>query len=68
VVDVEDTWGTDDRAFIVDVLSDETIEAVRTRFLGLMVGAVALVDMVREMALLFGADSALAPPEKLAPD
>lgn len=70
MVEVEGAWGieTEDKALIVDALSDETMEAVRTRFLGLTVGAVALIDIVREIALLFGTDSALPPPEKLTPD
>lgn len=48
----------------VDTLRDETTELVRARLLGFIVGVVALVEMVREMALLLCVGSAL-PPEKL---
>lgn len=41
------------------------MELVRARLLSFIVGTVALVEMVREMALLLGVGSALPPPEKL---
>lgn len=66
--ELEGAWGMEVAlALAVDALRDETIEAVRTRFLGLTVGALVLVDMVREMALVLGAASAF-PPEKLTLD
>lgn len=50
---------------VVDTLRDETMELVRARLLSFIVGVVALVEMVREMALLLCVGSALPPPEKL---
>lgn len=49
---------------VVDALRDETMELVRPRLLSFIVGVVALVEMVREVALLLCMGSAL-PPEKL---
>lgn len=45
----------------IDALRDETMELVRARLLGLIVGVVTLVEMVRDMVLLLGVDSTLPP-------